>query len=186
MADTAWKEERKAEFGKVYTFEIPGEPVPKTRQRPPRGGKGMAWRLIQTKPQYAALKRTLEYQSHVAYSAHKAVVPLFGINDPIRVLLNMHKAGRRLGDIDNIQKSVLDGLQYGGIIPNDKQVTSIDSRLTFKAGKEDARIVVCISIDERADSIKWLAGFLGSKKASIEYRKQMGMDDIVGIYDVLS
>lgn len=158
-----------------YIFWVDGEPVAKTTQRPPRG-KASYW-IVQTDPQYLRLKATWAYQKYVGVCSRQAYPGLtFGKNDPIELSLEIYKTRRKTGDTKNIIAAIEDGLQYAGVIPDDRQVTSYGAvRQYFMAGKEKAGVRVAMRIDPRVDDLKWLAGWLGSKKKAVEYQRRLGI-----------
>lgn len=123
---------------------IPGDPIPKGRPRTrvvtPKGG-GRPFANIYTDP------RTEEYEGHVADCARRQLVELGERDDgqelalPFRgrVLVTLRFFVRRpasypksvtlplkaRGDIDNMAKSVLDGLQNAGLFANDRLITDL-------------------------------------------------------------
>jgi len=88
-------------------LEIPGAPVPKGRPRKGRNGR------------FYTPKRTQAAEAAVAWHAHTAGVRFDG---PVRVELDFY-GGR--GDADNLAKTVLDGLQKGGLLRDDRQVMEL-------------------------------------------------------------
>lgn len=104
-------------------LEIPGRPVPWERVRTNQG------RFF--KPQ-----RTRDYEDAIAWIC-RSKREKFG-DSPVNVAIELSEAmtvvvitpaerRRKLqGDIDNYAKSVLDGLQQGGMIENDRQVSSLN------------------------------------------------------------
>ena len=89
-------------------LEISGAPVAKGRPRKGRNGQ------IYTPP------RTRAAEAAVAWEAHVAGVRFAG---PVRVAIDFY-GGR--GDVDNLAKLVLDGLQKGELLRNDSQVTKLE------------------------------------------------------------
>ena len=156
----------KAEYGKVYTFIVNGEPVPKSTMKPPR--HKAAYHIVQKDPKYKRLKDTWAYQKLVAESALAAGIPVFGKDDPIQLSIHIFKSGRKTGDTKNILASIEDGLQYGGFIPNDKQIVKYEHVLTFY-GSEDVGVMVWIGIYKCARDLSWMTGYFGSKKKAQEY-----------------
>lgn len=53
-------------------------------------------------------------------------------------------ANRRHGDLTNCWKAVEDGLQYGGVIPNDKQVRQVTMRYEYVHSVEDECVEVIL------------------------------------------
>lgn len=114
-------------------LEIPGRPVPWERVRTNQG------RFF--KPQ-----RTRDYEESIAWTC-KAQRERVG-DTPCDVTIELYEdktvvvitprpdaPKRKLqGDVDNYAKSVLDGLQQGGLIKNDRQVNEL--HLRFSAPSE--------------------------------------------------
>lgn len=107
-------------------FEIPGPPVAK--QRPRRGPAGN-WYTPQ---------RTKDFEEQVAWCAKAAGVELK--EGPCKVEIDFHLSARRR-DIDNLAKSVLDGMN--GINGwDDRQVVALNIRtVDVKDGSEEKTVV---------------------------------------------
>ena len=163
----------KAEYGEIYRIWVPGEPVPKSTQRPPSGTG--AYHIVMKSSRYVRLAATWKYQKHVAEYAQISRCPTFEPSDPISMSLHIFKTGHKTGDAKNIWASVEDGLQYGGYIPNDRQVVSDDIKTDFKVGIERAGVLIAIEICPRVVDAVWLAGWLGSKKKAIAYQARKGI-----------
>lgn len=139
---------------------IPGEPVPKGRHRSrvvqPKGGKP----FVQT---YSD-RKTVEYEEHVARTAMEQLSAALPDDGPyslrvpfegrllISLRFNMRKPVSypasvvhhlKRPDLDNLVKSVLDGLQKGRVIVEDNQVTD----LTASKRYEDDRHPEGVEID---------------------------------------
>lgn len=161
----------KPEFGKVYSFTVNGEPVPKSTQKPPR--HKAAYHIVQSEPRYRRLKETWAYQELVGYSAMLAGIPEFSPDDPIELSIVIYKSGRKMGDTKNIIACIEDGLQRGGFIPNDKQIVVYGNADTiYGVGIDKAHVDVWLSIFSEID-INWLTGYFGSKKKAQEYYDRM-------------
>lgn len=89
---------------------IIGEPVAKER---PRVGKNGVY----------TPRRTAEYENGIAWAA-KAKKLKFG-DSLVKVTMRFYTASRKKTDLDNFIKSVLDGLEKGGVYKNDYQVIEI-------------------------------------------------------------
>jgi len=162
------------EIGKQYRIWVPSEPVAKTTMRPPQGDN--AYWIVQNMPKYKRLKRTWAYQDMVAQYAMSERCPKFGADDPIALSATIRKSGHKTGDLKNIVAAIEDGLQRGGFIPDDRQVTAYKEVLVvFGCGKESAGVMVTLEIDPRAVSLEWLAGWLQSKKKAIQYQGRYGV-----------
>ena len=90
------------------SFTVPGRPVPKTRMT--RRGK---W----TK----RARATLAYQKAVAWCAKAAHIPTFHGYVRLTAKIYLKNLGHR-GDLSNYIKAIEDGLQYAGVLENDRQV----------------------------------------------------------------
>ena len=87
---------------------IPGTPVAKGRPR-----KGLNGHIYTP-------ARTRAAEAEIAWYAHAAGERFAG---PVRVAIDFY-GGR--GDVDNLAKLVLDGLQKGELLRNDSQVTKLE------------------------------------------------------------
>ncbi len=89
-------------------FVVPGRPVP-------------AQRMTQ-KSKFASprARLSLEYQKLVALCALAAKAPKF--TGPVQLTCRFFFKSRQHGDLSNLVKAIEDGLQYGGVIKNDRQV----------------------------------------------------------------
>lgn len=95
-------------MGRKYLFEVPGRPVPKARPRFKRGGGVYTPR------------KTKEYEERVGWCAKQVIKnPL---NGEIAVNIIVYVKNNVYPDLDNIGKSILDGLQ-GIAYRNDRQVS---------------------------------------------------------------
>lgn len=99
----------------MTTFHVPGPPVPKAR---PRVVNGRTY----------TPKRTRDYEALVGACYHGP--PHEG---KVTVELEIHLPNRRRVDIDNICKSVMDGLE-GHAYANDGQVYQLIARKWIKPG----------------------------------------------------
>ena len=164
----------KPEYGKVYTFTVYGEPVPKSTMKPPR--HKAAYHIVQKDPKYKRLKQTWDYQRDVANAAVFGNVPHFDKDDPIQVSLHIFKSGRKTGDTKNILASIEDGLQFGKFIPNDRKVAGYGEIDTdYGVGESNARVEVKLEIYWQVRSLDWLTGYFGSKKKAQEYWDRLDM-----------
>lgn len=90
----------------TFAFTVPGCPVPWERVTP-RGANGRT----------LTPARTRNYEAQVAAFARVAGVRLTG--RPVRVRIDCYFPDRLRRDLDNIAKSILDGLQAPGLLPGD-------------------------------------------------------------------
>lgn len=89
------------------TLEIPGAPVPKQRAR---SGQG----------RHYTPDRTVNAENAIAWEARAARVTFpAGVDVELRLTFGVHTFR---GDIDNLEKLVMDALQKGGVYTNDRQV----------------------------------------------------------------
>lgn len=90
-----------------YSLIVPGRPVPAQR---------MTRRSKWTK----RAKKSLEYQETVAWWARVAKLPR--IEGLVVLTARFYIYGKNHGDLSNYVKAIEDGLQYAGVLPNDRQV----------------------------------------------------------------
>lgn len=89
-------------------FVVPGRPVP-------------AQRMTQrSKFASSRAKRALQFQKYVALCAWAAKVPQF--QGAVELTCRFFFRDGRHGDLSNLIKAVEDGLQYAGVLRNDRQV----------------------------------------------------------------
>jgi len=156
----------KAEYGKVYTFTVDGEPVPKSTMKPPNSPN--AYWIVQKDPRKKRLKQTWEYQRHVANCAVLGDVPHFDKDDPIKMSLVICKSGRKIGDVKNILASIEDGLQFGKFIPNDKQIVGYGDVITYYNNKIPY-VSISLEIHPIVEDKVWREGYFSTKKKAKEY-----------------
>ena len=113
----------------IFSVSIPGDPVPKGRPRFARVGK-----FVKT----FTAKDTLRYEERVAAYARDAVpvdtsgFPLDkALSADVVFVFSRPKSRKesapmdRKPDIDNLLKSVFDGLSQGGVLKNDARIVSL-------------------------------------------------------------
>ncbi|MBO8127480.1 MAG: RusA family crossover junction endodeoxyribonuclease [Firmicutes bacterium] len=98
-----------------YQITVPGRPVPKVR-------------MTQRSKWSPRAQASLQYQERVAWSAKAQTrhAQLFG---PVRLSVWVYLRPTQRGllpenrpDLSNVIKAIEDGLQYGGIVKNDRQI----------------------------------------------------------------
>jgi Holliday junction resolvase RusA-like endonuclease len=106
-------------------FTVPGRPV--------------AWQRVKTNHFGRSFKpkRTREHEELIAWYS-RAQSFTFGDSE-VTIELEFHAKRKLTGDLDNYTKCVLDGLQIGGMIENDRQVRSILAR--FGESDEDKTVI---------------------------------------------
>ncbi len=162
------------ELGVQYQIWIPGEPVSKSTMKPPNSPN--AYWIVQNAPRYKRLKDTWAYQKLVAEYAMAAGCPTFEKDDPIKLSAVIRKSGHKTGDRKNIIAGIEDGLQFGGFIPDDRQVTDTgEIHTVFKVGKDSAGVLVTLELSPYIKDFEWLAGWLQSKKKAVEYRRRLNV-----------
>lgn len=103
-----------------FIFRLP--PVPKGRNRM---GHTKTGGVFMTRP-----TRTRQYEARIA----EATAEQYPLSEPITceliVYINFYLATRKHGDIDNLAKAILDGMQ-GVAFKNDKQIKGLHMELYF-------------------------------------------------------
>lgn len=94
----------------IITFTIPGRPVPAVR---------MTQRSKWKDPR---AQKYLDYKGTVGWAAKAVRCPRF--KGRVRVDIDLHIRGGRIGDVDNYAKSILDGLN-GVAWEDDEQVIEL-------------------------------------------------------------
>ena len=111
----------------THSFTVPGRPVPKVR-------------MTQKSKWSPRAKRCLEYQEKVAWCAKQAKIPTF--TGDVELTVRICRGSRGTGDLDNIVKSCTDGLQYAGVIKNDRQVLRYGVGTGFHLGWQNGEQVI--------------------------------------------
>lgn len=94
----------------AVVIEVEGAPVPKPRTRRARNGH------LFIPPAASRHQAAIGWHARQHYGAYRS--------GPVRVSVVFFEARWR-GDLDNLAKLVLDGLQDGGVIGNDRQVVEL-------------------------------------------------------------
>lgn len=128
-----------------YKCTVPGRPVP-------------AVRMTQRSKWSPEAQHYLAYERAVAYAALAAKLPRplpwdwVGIEITIYLKAVRDRAGLRLprnaGDIDNYCKSVIDGLQHGGIFKNDRCVIALAARMLPCRDERAERVELTVWAEE--------------------------------------
>lgn len=119
----------------ILTINVPGRAVPKAR---PRLGKGSR---VYTPP------KTRAYENLIAWSTinEKKLRKINGLLDPpIAVSIKFYMVGNNTGDVDNLCKSVLDGMESHAY-KNDRFVKKI----------ENIEIIPCQPSEEHTEIKVW-------------------------------
>lgn len=111
----------------IYSFTVPGRPVPKVR-------------MTQNSKWSPRAKRCLAYQEVVAWHAKAAKIPQ--LTGDIELTVRICRGSRGVGDLDNIVKSIQDGLQHSGVIKNDRQVLRYGVGTGFHLGWQNGEQVI--------------------------------------------
>jgi Holliday junction resolvase RusA-like endonuclease len=117
-----------------FTFHIPGPPVPKARPRQGRGGH------------FYTPATTRAYEELVAWAATAAAVSREGFTrftEDCRVTITIQSA-TRMGDLDNIAKSILDGMVRCRLLSDDRIVAELIIRRRFVDERGEERATVTI------------------------------------------
>jgi len=112
----------------MIEFTVPGRPRPK--QRPRKGKHGNMY----------TPRETQEYERKVAWYALKAMQGKGKITGPVGVEIRLYFKGKRVADIDNCAKAIMDGM-VGVIYNDDRQVRELRiSRHGDKEERAEARV----------------------------------------------
>jgi len=108
------------------TFRVPGQPVPKARPRVTERGTFT--------PQ-----RTRDWEEAVGWAFKGMGAATF--DGPVSVMMTFLRKGRRKVDLDNLVKSVLDGLN-GVAFHDDQQVRELSARVIYGCDEPLAEVTV--------------------------------------------
>ncbi|MEO0597599.1 MAG: RusA family crossover junction endodeoxyribonuclease [Chloroflexota bacterium] len=108
---------------------------PQTKQRP------RTYRTKTGKVRTVTPKATKQYEQAIAQSASLATDKPFAKGVKLSVSILIWRTDARRADIDNICKSVMDGME-GVVYHNDSQVIELYSRLHRKASKAGVQVTV--------------------------------------------
>lgn len=111
------------------TFTIPGKPVPKVRMT-----RYSKWT--------DRAKAILSYQEYVAWCANAAKIPTYTGDVILTVKICLGSRGR--ADLSNLIKAIEDGLEYGGVVVNDKQIIGYGAGTGFSLGWKEPQVMVTI------------------------------------------
>ena len=118
----------------MISLEVPGRPV--------------AWERVRTnRGRFFKPKRTRDYEERVAWACRAAGVSLGAAE--VVVWIELCAKRKLTGDPDNYSKCVLDGLQIGQMIDNDRQVREL--HVSFGNQAED---MTRIRLETMADHTK--------------------------------
>lgn len=100
----------------MFHFTVDGRPLPKER---PRLGRNKTY----------TPSKTLTYEAEIGWAARVAMQQhgLTMTLEPVALQINVYHADKNNGDLDNIIKTILDGLN-GVAYKDDKQVHAIFAR----------------------------------------------------------
>jgi len=124
--------------GERVFFVVPGRPVP-------------ACRMTQRSKFYERAKRALEYQELVALCARAAHAPAF--SGQVRLTCRFFFRDRTHGDLSNLVKAIEDGLQYGGVLRNDRQVIRYGAGTGIYYGPEERAEVIVEEVRDEVGAI---------------------------------
>lgn len=114
----------------MITLTIPGHPIPKARMT----HKGRFSDRAQT---------TLQYQEYIAWHAIQQAgrkVLKGNIRGTFRIYVYDYN---KRGDLKNYIAGIEDGLQYAGLIPNDKQITEYGAGTgVYPCGMAEERVEI--------------------------------------------
>jgi len=124
--------------GERVFFVVPGRPVP-------------ACRMTQRSKFYERAKRALEYQELVALCARAAHAPVF--SGPVRLTCRFWFKTCHHGDLSNLVKAVEDGLQFAGVLRNDRQVIRYGAGTGIYYGPEERAEVIVEEVRDEVGAI---------------------------------
>jgi hypothetical protein len=159
-----------------YEFWVPGEPVAKSSQMPPISAQASL--IVQIDPRYGALRRSLDYCALVKGAVCSAEIPVFNDCDPVQLSLDIYRYKYGLTRVDGIVESIKDGIQQAEIVAKQEQITAYGYiRQSFMGGEGDCGVKGILELDPRVIEFDWLLGwFRGSKRKTLEYQRDLGMD----------
>jgi Holliday junction resolvase RusA-like endonuclease len=105
-------------------FIVPGRPVPKARAR-----------VVSTNTYTPARSRRAEEAVAWIAARHRGAFP----KGEVAVTIEFYEA-RWTGDIDNLEKLVLDGLVKGGVLGDDRQVMRVSTE-RFRVAENERTVV---------------------------------------------
>lgn len=131
----------------LVAFTIPTRPVPKGRPR------------VVGSHTYTD-ERTVTYEATVATYATRAMRGRAPIDAPVKVLALFEQTDRRPADVDNLVKSLLDGMsgkrsskghagRLGPVIANDSQVVELHARIVRGADRDGVSVAVLAMREDR-------------------------------------
>ena len=113
-------------------MEVPGRPV--------------AWERVRTNQgRFFKPKRTREYEEAVAWACRMQNGVMGGAE--CAVWIEFCSIRKLTGDLDNYAKAVLDGMQIGGMIENDRQVKELS--LSFGPTTEDVTRILLRALPDK-------------------------------------
>jgi len=126
---------------KLLRFYIPGRAVPKERPRMMRNGAVIT------------PARTVAYEKVVA-EAWNNTYGMLTLDGKLRVTINVHTDRHTVQDVDNLAKSILDGMEKAGVFSTgDQQVYSLGV-MKYESTKDEAGVWVSVTklVDYDGDS----------------------------------
>jgi crossover junction endodeoxyribonuclease RusA len=111
------------------TLTVPGRPVPKARPR--MGANGHVYTPAETKAAEGA----------VGWAARGALRSTKPTTEPLSITVEFHVADRRRRDVDNLLKTVLDGLNTIAF-KDDSQVVHVDALIVVDPANPRTEITI--------------------------------------------
>jgi len=129
MDETRHESRRKRRVGRtVIQITVPGHARPSVR-------------ITERSKWSKRAKAYLAWQKHVAEYCKGPSVPW----EAIYAQYTFYFHNRRHGDLVNLVKSTEDGIQYGGLIKNDKAVRECHARILYCPSPEEERVEIVLS-----------------------------------------
>lgn len=132
-------------------FTVPGKALSKANNSVLPKLKNVPWRLIKNKSLRASKRRweaALDYEQRVAVCLLAALPGNQMIGGPIAVVIRFILKSRKLAwdlrkDVDNMAKSVLDGIEKSGrLVLGDQQIVRLTISKTTVTGDPSTRIAI--------------------------------------------
>lgn len=123
----------------LIQFTVPGQPHPAERPRRVQRGRGAVW---------ITPDKTLAAERAVRDACLEQFAGMEPFAGEVVLTCTFYRHTRRRADVDNLTKTVMDGLNMAGIWADDSQVAVLSVRRIMGCPAEEARTVVTVSTIE--------------------------------------